>query len=171
MPLIHLMDAPGLLTSAQIALGLSQEELGKVLGCSRRTMVRWAGGHNGPSIQQWVQLVRRVHAVDPVLAARIAEEMGESLETFGLASASPPVTAGAAAPAAAPRAPMPIAVLVDSIVCAAAEAVATTPQAIRPALLAAFERTALAALTVDEVRAALRAASPPGHATRSAQNS
>jgi DNA-binding XRE family transcriptional regulator len=163
MPLIHLMDAPGLLTSAQIALGLSQEELGKRLGVSRRTMVRWAAGHNGPSIAQWVAIVRYVHPVDPALAARIAEEMGESLESFGLARTSPSRAGSAATPEPAPRAPLSVGVLVDSIVCAAAEAVATTPQAIRPALLAAFERAALAALTVDEVRAALRvtaAASP-----------
>jgi hypothetical protein len=47
---------------------------------------------------------------------------------------------------------------VDSIVCAAAEAIATTPQAVRPALLAAFERAASVGPAVDDVRGALRPA-------------
>jgi hypothetical protein len=49
---------------------------------------------------------------------------------------------------------------VDSIVCAAAEAVAATPQAMRPALLAAFERAASLGLEIDAVRAALRPGPP-----------
>lgn len=156
MPLIRLVRAPGHLTRAQIALGMSQEELGRFLGVSRRTMVRWAAGGNGPTFEQWVVLVRRVHGVDPALAAQIAQQMGETLESLGLArrSPSPPTVADAAQPSARPA--PPITDLVDSIVCAAAEAGATTPQAVRPMLLAAFERTASVALSIDEVRAALR---------------
>jgi hypothetical protein len=48
--------------------------------------------------------------------------------------------------------------LVDSIVCAAAEAAATTPQAMRPAILAALDRMLSVQLGVDEVRAALKPA-------------
>jgi len=156
MPLIRWVQAPGHLTRAQIALGMSQEQLGSFFGVSRRTMVRWAAGDNGPSFQQWVLLVRRVHGVDPDLAAQIAQQMGETLESLGLARRSPPPTAVAAAAPPSARPAPPISDLVDSIVCAAAEAGATTPQLTRPMLLAAFDRTASVALTIDEVRAALR---------------
>lgn len=156
MPLIRLVQAPGHLARAQIALGMSQEQLGRFLGVSRRTMVRWQGGENGPTFEQWLVLVRRVHGVDPALAAEIAQQMGETLESLGLAPPSRSPTATAAVPRPSSRPAPPITDLVDSIVCAAAEAGATTPQVTRPMLLAAFERTASVALTIDEVRAALR---------------
>jgi hypothetical protein len=46
-------------------------------------------------------------------------------------------------------------VLVDSVVCAAAEAMSLVPQAIRPAVLAAFTRARDARLTPDAVVAVL----------------
>jgi hypothetical protein len=47
---------------------------------------------------------------------------------------------------------------VDSIVCAAASAGATTPQSARAALLAALNRAATLGVTLDELTAALGAA-------------
>jgi DNA-binding XRE family transcriptional regulator len=159
MVYLRILQAPALLTQAQIALGLSQETLGKALGVSRRTMNRWATGDNGPTIQQWAELAGRVHAADPSLAAAIASEMGETLVSLGIVPAPPP----AVAPAGPARPAVPVSDLVDSIVCAAAEATATTPQAIRPGLLAAFDRAASVQLSVDEVRATLRPGGPsPG---------
>jgi DNA-binding XRE family transcriptional regulator len=159
MAYIRTLYSPELLIAVQNALGKTQETLGQLLGVSRRTMTRWQGGSNSPPIESWALLARHVHGADAALAERIASEMGETLVSLGIV---PPPPAAKPAPAAAalpPRPHPPIGDLVDSIVCAAAEAVSTTPQSIRPALLAAFDRTASIQLTVDAVRAALRSAS------------
>jgi hypothetical protein len=152
MTYVRIIHAPGLLAKAQIAMGLSQEKLGHdVFGCSRRTMSRWVQGQAGPSLSQWVDLVRHVYPHSRAVAAEIAAEMGETLVSLRLETAdamvSPP-------PRPAPSLPD----LVDSVVCAAAEAVAMSPQAIRPALVAGFDRVASLALSVEEVRGVLRPA-------------
>jgi DNA-binding XRE family transcriptional regulator len=162
MVYLRIVHSPALLSEAQHALGLTQETLGVRLGVSRRTMGRWVAGDNGPTIQQWADLAGHVHASDPALAARIAEEMGESLVSLGIVPPAPPAAAAALPAGPPPRPAIPMSDLVDSIVCAAAEATATTPQSIRPALLAAFDRAASVSLTVDDVRATLR---PAGAAT------
>jgi DNA-binding XRE family transcriptional regulator len=160
MPLFLHVDAPGLLTRSQEALGTSQQGLGKVLGVSRRTMVRWQGGRNGPSYDTWLVLVRHVYRANRSLAAEIARELGATLVSLGLEAPPAAVVATPAVLQSPARPAPPVADLVDSIVCAAAEAVATTPQAIRPALLAAFERAASLGLEMNEVCAALRPATP-----------
>jgi len=155
MPLFLHVNAPGLLTKAQQALGTSQQGLGKLLGVSRRTMVRWQGGRGGPSYDTWLVLVRHVYRASRPAAAEIAQELGATLVSLGLEAPPAPVDPSAP-PAGAPlRAAPAVGDLVDSIVCAAAEAIAASPQAVRPALLAAFERAASVGLAVDDVRAAL----------------
>ncbi len=131
---------------AQLALGLSQAELGKLLGLSRRTILRRVGQPNAYTPAEKRTIVQRLHAKDPAMAATVAAGLGETRESFGVTPAP-----------AAPSAPPPIGArdLADSIVCAAAEATGMAPQAIRPALIAAFERAASVRLGVDEVRAAL----------------
>ncbi len=161
MTYVRLLIEPSLLTKAQIAMGMSQEQLGKVAGVSRRTMVRWQQGDNGPSLDQWVTIARRVYRQDRAVASEIAQKMGESLESLGLEAPAP------AQQAAPPARPMPpIGDLVDSIVCAAAEAVTMTPQAIRPAVLAAFDRAASVAVTIDEVRGTMRGQAGKGASKR-----
>jgi hypothetical protein len=54
-------------------------------------------------------------------------------------------------------------VLLDSVVCAAAEAMSMAPQALRPALLAAFVRAKEAGMTVEGVIAGL---TPPALAPK-----
>jgi DNA-binding XRE family transcriptional regulator len=169
MTYLRVVHSPGLLVHAQEALGLTQETFGRLLGVSRRTMGRWQGGAHQPSIQEWANIAGHVHRVDPTLAARIATEMGETLVSLGIVEAprapEPPVQ-----PAGPPPRPaVPVSDLVDSIVCAAAEAAATTPQSIRGALLAAFDRAASVQLTVDEVRATLRGGQGGKAASRSAK--
>jgi DNA-binding XRE family transcriptional regulator len=154
MTYIRIVSAPHLLSQAQNALGHTQESLGRILGISRKTMGRWQSGHGSPSIQQWAEIARWVHARNPDLAARIASEMGESLVSLGIVAPIAPQ----AAPAVPVTPPIPTSDLVDSIVCAAAEAVAMTPQAIRPAVLAAFDRAASVRMSIDDVRATLRPA-------------
>jgi DNA-binding XRE family transcriptional regulator len=156
MTYLRLVHSPALLTQAQTALGLTQETLGDLLGVSRRTMTRWQGGGHHPSIQQWADLARHVYRVKPALAQAIASEMGETLVSLGLVAPPAPPQPAPVAPAAPSRPEAPTVALVDSIVCAAAEAVASTPQSMRPALLAAFERAAVVHLSIDDIRAALR---------------
>jgi hypothetical protein len=115
-------------------------------------------GDNGPPFHDWCKLVRHVYARSPALAAEIAAELGETLVSLGVEAPPAPVTTAAPAPQPPARPVPPVGDLVDSIVCAAAEAIATTPQAVRPALLAAFERAASVGLAVDDVRGALRPA-------------
>jgi hypothetical protein len=86
-----------------------------------------------------------VHDVDPSLAAEIAQIHGQTLESLGI-HIPPPV---AIKKIAAPH-------LVDAIVCAAADAMSVTPHAVRPAILAALERTSDLQLDVDAVCASLR---------------
>jgi hypothetical protein len=154
MTYLRWIHAPGLITKAQLALGMSQERLGReVFGCSRRTMTRWVQGRNGPLLRQWADLVRAVYPRDRALAVEIATAMGESLVSLAL-EAAPPAAAQAGAAAARPA--PPVSDLVDSVVCAAAEAMSLTPQVARPGLVAAFDRVASVSLTLDEVRAAMR---------------
>jgi DNA-binding XRE family transcriptional regulator len=155
MTYMRVVHSPGLLELARSALGKTQETLGDLLGVSRRTIQRWQGGNGTPTIQQWALLARHAHAVDPELASRIAAEMGETLVSLRIVE-PPPLPEPAPRPAGPPPRPAaPLSDLVDSIVCAAAEAIAATPQSIRPALLAAFARAASVSLSVDEVRVAL----------------
>jgi DNA-binding XRE family transcriptional regulator len=158
---LRIVHSPGLLVMGGAALKLGQRELGELLGVSRRTMQRWQKGDGFPSIQQWALLARHVYAVNPDLAARIATQMGETLESLRIVAPAPPPIPVAPPPVAVAPPPVPLrpqaslADLVDSVVCAAAEAIAVAPQSIRPALLAAFARAASVSLTVDEVRGAL----------------
>jgi hypothetical protein len=48
--------------------------------------------------------------------------------------------------------------LVDTVVCAAAEALGVPPPAVRPALLAAFQRAREVGLTTEDVEQAISAA-------------
>ena len=157
MTLLRIVKAPTLLVRAGQSLGMNQLRFGELLGVSRRTMARWHAGRNGPSFSRWVQLVRHVHPADPALAAEIAAELGETLVSLGVEAPPLPPVPAMRTELPPPR-PLPsVGDLVDSIVCAAAEAIATAPQAVRPALLAAFERAVSVGLAVDEVRGALRA--------------
>jgi transcriptional regulator with XRE-family HTH domain len=156
MVLIRTVHAPALLVKATSAMGMTQRQLGEAVGVSRRTVVRWHTGQSGPSINEWRSLAVAAYAKDPALAQEIATEIGETLVSLGVEAP--------AAPIAVPARPAPsLADLVDSVVCAAAEAIGATPQAVRPALLAAFDRTASVGLTLDDVRGVL---TPPAKTAR-----
>jgi hypothetical protein len=73
------------------ALGTTQEDLGRMLGVSRRTAQRWSG-HGIPS-HELAGLARLVHPRDPALASEIVGALGTTLEAAGIV------------PPAAPRAP------------------------------------------------------------------
>lgn len=131
-----------LLVLAQRALGMTQEEFGALIGVSRRTIIRWQPNAQ-PIDSQMHTIARAVYPRDPDLAAQFAAGTGTTLEALGIVEAAPSLHTSH---------------LVDSIVCAAAEAAGTPPQAIRPALLAALDRAAAVGLTADQVRSVLNEA-------------
>jgi hypothetical protein len=140
-----------LLLEARRALLWGQGDLANHFGLSKRTIQRWDARGSTPMPEQLASLARLVHRHDAELAARIAAAGGASLEDLGLA----PKPASAAAPSA-PPAPSH-AHMADSITCAAADAVAMLPDAVRPALLAAFERARDLAIAPADVAKALSA--------------
>ncbi len=139
-------NVAALVIEARRHLAVSQGKLGTMLGSSARTGQRWERGGMPPAPQQLHQLAALVHPFDPELAARIATAGGSTLAELGIALP----------PAPAPGAGMPNPTLmVDSVVCAAADAMQLVPEAVRPALRAAFRRARLAGLSVEAVDAAL----------------
>jgi DNA-binding XRE family transcriptional regulator len=150
--------SPRLLILGQHALGMTQEKLGKLLGVSRRTILRWQQGPTVLTEHQRKLLITRVYAVNPSLAAEIAKEIDVTLESVG--AVPPPALVGAATAAGDTLLEARVASrhLADSVVCAAAEAVGLSPQAIRPALVAAFARAAAVGLSVRGMSDGLKAA-------------
>ncbi|HTQ46580.1 MAG TPA: helix-turn-helix transcriptional regulator [Polyangiaceae bacterium] len=160
MPLMRMLVEPALIVHAQTALGTSQEELGKKLGVSRRTMTRWMRKQSYPSPLEWANLARLVYPRNRALAEQIASGLKESLVTLGIEA--PPAPPPPPPPPPPGRPYPPSGDLVDSVVCAAAEAIAVTPQSIRPALVAAFDRFASVGLSLDEMRAGLESVTRKG---------
>lgn len=147
-----------LLIEARRLLGLSQGALGELLGVSRRTGQRWETTGTRPSAAQWAELARHVHPHDPECAEQLAAEGDTTLQALGL-NGSPDAGASLASGAATHPLSRPILPpeVVDSVVCAAAEAMDVKPSQMRPALLAAFERARTIGLRVEDVTEALKA--------------
>jgi len=139
-----------LLTQARRVLMQNQRQLGEMVGVSLRTVQRWETKVGYPSAGNIQAVADAVRPHDPALASE--------MDTFAPRPVPPPPVDSPSAEKS--KAPPPAPVLVDSVVCAAAEATALAPQAIRPAVLAAFVRARDAGLTPDEVIAVL---SPPSH--------
>lgn len=139
-----------LLMEARRSLGLSREKFGELLGYSKRTVARWEVGRSSLWAQGMHQLAGHVHPLDAQLAQEIAMAGGATLEQLGIVR-----------PPAAPAPPPPLAgyVLVDAIVCVAADALKAVPETVRLALLASFRRARELRMTVEDVEAAL--AGPP----------
>jgi hypothetical protein len=143
---------PALLYESRRLLDVgSQGEFGVLLGSSQRSGQRWERGEALPTPEQLHNLAALVYPKNKELAAEIAAAAGKTLEQLGLARPAPPP-----ATATAPHRPLPDPIhIVDTVVCAAAEAMQVMPDAIRPALRAAFRRAHLAGLTVETVDRAL----------------
>jgi DNA-binding XRE family transcriptional regulator len=157
MPFIPSPGATALVTEAQFALGLTQDTLGKMLGLSRRTVSRWTRHTSAPSAEHLHALARAVHPKDAALAAKLARAGGESLESLGIAKA----IAGVPLPGTPPRPFPPTRLVVESVVCAAAEAMQASPAAVRGILRAAFARARALGLTVEEMDDALAEPAEP----------
>jgi hypothetical protein len=146
-----------LLSLAQLALGLNQAKLGKLLGgVTRRTVWRYQGGRSVPAPMHLHALAGHVFPIDAALAEAIALASGATLESLGLVLPPPPQNA----PPPAPPAPSPIdpkqaRLLVDAIVCAAAESLDVSPRSVRAVLYAAFARAKETGLSIDVIEKAL----------------
>ena len=95
----------------------------------------------------------------PNLAAQLAQSVGESLVSLGVVKPAPPPVV-ASAPGV--PSPPPVEDVVDSIVCAAADAMNVLPRDVRPALLAAFTRARRLGLGIEAVESALASRSSAG---------
>ena len=133
--------------------GVTQADLGEMLGVSRRTAQRWTRHGTHLVEADMLRLVQLVHPRDPQLAAVLAATLGSTLEGLGIVK--PPLPA----PAPAPPPPLP-AGIVDAVVCAAAEAMELTPRDVRLGLYAAFSRAQEIGLSVEVVLKALESKLP-----------
>jgi transcriptional regulator with XRE-family HTH domain len=136
------------------ALGLSREELGVRLGLSKRTVGRYEGDRTTAVPSTMMDLARLVHAVNPALAAECALSAGVTLEMLGLEP-----------PSGAPS----TALLADSVVCAAADAIQVIPGTVRLAVHAAFRRARELRMTVADVENAMIEALGIGKAKKAAK--
>jgi hypothetical protein len=138
----------------QSTLGLTQKGLGDLMGVSSRTIIRHTKGGGMVPPAKWEKLARAVHPRDPAFAAELAANAGKTLVEMGLERPPPPPPPPA--PPLPPPKPAPsLEHLVDSVLCAAADAMQMAPRAMRPALTAAVERMAALGLTPKEVLGSL----------------
>ncbi len=141
-----------LLREARYALGVSQAEFGPALGASPRTVVRWEQHRSFPSGAQLRELAGLLLPVDRDRAAEAAHWAGGTLESLGLVvPAAAPVLA-----APAPPPPVPAAVLVDAVLCHAADESDLLPSALRPILVATLAQARALGLTLDQLEEGLR---------------
>jgi len=167
---------PLLLALSRETLSLNQQDLADLVGGSCRSVQRWEAARSTPQPQSIHLLIDALLPHDPALAAELElwaprPKAAAVLAEAPRPAAEPPLPpASAATPAPAPMVPFaqrtqprvetaaappvpatPSHVLVDSVVCAAAESASLLPQAIRPAILAAFVRAREGGLTIDGV--------------------
>lgn len=135
-----------LIFEARRVLGLNRDQLGTLLRLSKRTVARLEGGQSAIHTEGLFELARKVHPRDAALAEELGLAGGTTLEKLGVV----------AAPVAPPPAPaIPGHVLVDAIVCAAADALKAVPETVRASVLAAFRRARELRMTVEDVENAL----------------
>jgi transcriptional regulator with XRE-family HTH domain len=126
---------------ARQAMGWTQQMLGDALGVSKRTAHRWEGGRATPSVAEVRTLAGLVFPRDPSLAAELAAAASTTLVELGL-SQSQSVTS-------------PVRLVVQAVVCVAADELACNPQPVRRALHAAFKCARELGLSMEDVEKAL----------------
>jgi hypothetical protein len=137
-------ESASLLIRCQMALGLTQEELGDLLGRNRRTIQRWQDRGFDPLPATAEALADAVRAVRPDLADEVLELGRKTALATGMAPPARAVTAE----------------LLEEILWAATEAggaQGTTPEGIRAAVLAALVKMEEAGVDVGAVVAGLKA--------------
>ncbi|HEY8041060.1 MAG TPA: helix-turn-helix transcriptional regulator [Polyangiaceae bacterium] len=143
-------DQAGLLFEARRALGLSREDFAALVSLSKRTAARWETGQSRLGPDHLFELARHVHPKNAAIAEKLALAGGSTLEKLGIVAVAPALPRG-----------LPDAVLVDSIVCVAADAMKAVPDTLRAALLAACRRAREVGMTLDDVEKALADPTPP----------
>jgi len=126
-----------LLLKCRLALKLTQEELGDLLGKSKRTIQRWEDHGTILLPSDAEALARALQPVEPDLATQIVAFGAETAELIG---APPPHLVDGA----------------DAVVAAAARAMKVAPESIHSGVVAAFEQAAETGLTVREILAGLK---------------
>ena len=129
-------EITSLFRESRQALRLSQKALADKLGASERTGQRWAAGVTVPSQRQLVVLVSLLAPVRVDLAKRAAAAAGVTLEM------PPP-------PAPAKTTPSPA--VAAAVLCAAAEAIDSSPRLARRALAAAVAAARALGARVDDL--------------------
>jgi len=132
---------------ARRLLRLNQGETAELLGVNVRTVQRWDAGRSTPSHLDYQGLARATFPLNPTLAARLAVTGGTTLAALGLV-AQPPATS------AKPPA-VPLELVIDSVLCAAAIAVDMKPLEIKPGIIAAFRRARQLGLDLEAAEKAL----------------
>ncbi len=146
-----------LLHNAKGALLMSDEEIARVMGKSRRTLTRWWRGPGVLLPDDLQALARAVFPRNRELSAQLAAAGHTTLEGLGLVAKVVP-------PPPEPAPAKPDARLVEVVLCAAAEALDASPAVVRPALLQAFRRARELGLDLETVEAGLQ---PTAASTRS----
>jgi phage terminase Nu1 subunit (DNA packaging protein) len=129
-------DPAALLVHIQLALGLSQQELGALIGRTKRTIQRWQG--NGTPMLDEEQagiLAERLRPTHPDLADQVLA-LGRRYVLAGQKDVTPEV--------------------LEAIVGAAAAAGDMSPEGARPLVTAAFAKAAEEGVGILAVVAALR---------------
>ena len=135
-------DSAALLVRCQIALGLTQEELGELLGRNKRTIQRWQASGFELMADQAETLAHALQPVRPDLAEQVLELGRRAAIAAGMTPPGRPATAQ----------------VIDAILRAAADAGGTSPEAIRPAITAALLKAEEAGVEVRSIVAGLKSA-------------
>jgi hypothetical protein len=130
-----------LLIHCQLALGLTQQELGDLLGRNKRTIQRWQDSGFAPSEEQAETLADALQSVRPDLAEQVRDLGRKAALAAGVVTPATPAT---------PE-------VIDTILRAAADAAGTSPEAMRPAITAALLKAEEAGVDVKAIVAALTA--------------
>ena len=135
-------DSAALLVQCQMALRLTQEELGELLDRNRRTIQRWQENGFAPTAKLAETLADALRPAHPDLAEQVLELRRTTAIAAGVAPPARPATAE----------------VIDAILRAAADAGGTSPEAIRPSIAAALLKAEEAGVEVRAIVAALKSA-------------
>jgi hypothetical protein len=132
-------DSAVLLIHCQMALGLTDGELGELLDRSRRTILRWHDRGFLPTAHQAETLADALRPVRPDLAEQVLALGERAALAAGMTPPARPATAEA----------------IEAILRAAADAGGTSPEAIRPVIVAALLKAKEVGVDVSAIVAGL----------------
>jgi transcriptional regulator with XRE-family HTH domain len=127
------------IAAARMELRWTQEELGRHLGVSEKTISRWELGEVKPRIGDRPRLVEALAAASPQAIAQMRA-------AFGMAAAAAP---------AAPQAHAHARLALEAALFALAEAADCSPRAVRAGAFAFLSHLELSGIRVEDARALL----------------